>query len=81
MRRVKYTLGIMHWAQDEIRCSRAASITGIYDAEEYNSLLVIALYRATLRKFEANQGDIISKAADLGQFKDKHTWPDWELKL
>ena len=25
MRRIKYTLGIMHWVQDEGRCSRTAS--------------------------------------------------------
>ena len=33
MRCVKYTLVIIHWAQDEIRCSRKASLIGIADAE------------------------------------------------
>ena len=34
MRRVKYTLDIMNWAQDESRYSWTASVTGITNAEE-----------------------------------------------
>ena len=79
MRSVKYTLGIMHWKQYESRCSRAASLPGIDDAEEYKAILGIALDRATLRKVEADQADTISKAADPLKFKYKCTWPEWEV--
>ena len=43
VRCVTYNLGIMHWAQDERRCSRMAYLTGIVDAEEYKALLGTAL--------------------------------------
>ena len=33
MRRLEYTLGIINWAQDEIRCSRTLYLTGITDTE------------------------------------------------
>ena len=39
MRCVKCTLDIMHWSQDERRCSCMASLTGITNAEEYKALL------------------------------------------
>ena len=74
MRRVKYTLGIIHWAHIESRCSCMASFTGVSDAEEYKSVLYTVLYRATIRKVEANQADTISKVANPGKFKDKRTW-------
>ena len=70
MRRVEYTLGIINWAQDEIRCSRTTSLIDIADAEEYKALLGKALDRATLRKFEADQTDTIIKEGDLEKFKD-----------
>ena len=73
MRRMKYTLGIMHWVQDESRCSRTVSITGISDAEEYKALLGTSLDCATLRKVEYGQSETISKAADPGKFKDERT--------
>ena len=34
MRRVKYNLGIMHWAQGESHCYCMAYLTGISDTEE-----------------------------------------------
>ena len=49
MQHVNYTLGIMHWAQDEIRCSRTETLTGMSDAEEHKALLGIYLGSATLR--------------------------------
>ena len=67
MRRVKYSLCIMQWAQDEICCSHTASPTRISDSKEYNPLLGIAL------------DDTIRKAADPVKFKDKCTWPKWEV--
>ena len=47
--------------------------------EFYSALLGISLDRATLMKFESNQADTISKAANPGKFEDKRTWPEWEL--
>ena len=73
MWRVKYTLGIMHWAQDETRRPCTSSLTGISDAKEYKDLLDIALYRGMIRKVEADQADTISKAADTETFKDERT--------
>ena len=67
MRRVKYSLCIMHWAQDEICCSHTAPPTGISDSKEYNPLLGIAL------------DDTIRKAAYPVKFKDKCTCPEWEV--
>ena len=79
MRRVKYTLGIMHWAQDDSRCSCKASLTGIADAEEYKALLGTALDLSRLKKVGANQDATTSKAKDPGKLKDKSTWPEWEV--
>ena len=81
MRHMKYNLGIMHWVQDESRCSSTASLTGIAYSEEYKSLLVTTMDRATLRKADADQADTISKAAYPGNFKDEYTWPKWEVKF
>ena len=81
MRRVKYALCIMNWAQSESPCSCTESLTGIADTREYKALLVIALYRATLRKVGAYQADTIRKAADPGKFKDDSTWTEWEVKF
>ena len=81
MQRVNYTLGIMHWAQDERRCSRTASLTGIADAEEYKALLGTTLDRATLINVEAYQADTISNAGNLVKFKEKRTWHEWEVKF
>ena len=39
MWRVKYTLGVMHWAQDGNRWYRTVSLTGVSNAEEYKALL------------------------------------------
>ena len=50
LRCVKYTLVIMHWAQDESRCSRTGSLIGIDDSEGYKAILVTALYQATISK-------------------------------
>ena len=74
MRRVKYTLGIMHWAQDESRCSCTESLTWIADAEEYKPLWGTALDQAMLLKVESDQANTIIKAEYPGKFKDKITW-------
>ena len=33
-----------------------------------------------LRTVESDQADTISKAADIGKFKDERTWTEWEVK-
>ena len=81
MRRVKDTLVIMQWAQYESRCSRIAYSTGIVDAEEYKSLLGIALYIATISKVGDYHANTISKASDPLKFKDERTWTEWEVKF
>ena len=81
LQRIKYTLGIMHWAQGESRCSCTASLTEITDADEYKALLGTVLDQSALRKVEANQDDTISKAEYPGKFKDKRTWTEWEVKF
>ena len=81
MWRVKYTLVIMHWSKNESRYSRTASLTGITDAEEYKALLGTALDRAKQKKVESDQAETIRKAAYPGEFKDKHTWTECEVKL
>ena len=71
----------MHWSQGESRCYRTESRTGIADIEEYKALLDIALDFATLSKVEADQGYTLSKTDDPGKFKDKRTWPEWEVNF
>ena len=71
----------MHWSQGESRCYRTESQTGIADIEEYKALLDIALDCSTLSKVEADQGYTLSKTDDPGKFKDKRTWPEWEVKF
>ena len=78
---VKYTLGIMHWAQDESYWSRTASLTGISDTDKHKALLGSVLDRSALRNVESDQAETIRKAAYPGKFKDERTWPDWEVKF
>ena len=54
------------------------SIQDIADAEKFKQLLNTLIQRAALRKVEDNQVNTISKAANLGKFRDKRKWPDWE---
>ena len=81
MRPVKYNLGITQWAQDESRCSRTASLTGIADSKEYKALLGTALEYATLRKVKSNQADTNSKAYDPGKLKYERTRTKWKVKI
>ena len=76
IRRVKYTLGIINWAQYKSRCACTESLTGIADAKEYKALLGVALDCATLWKVEAKQAGTINKADNSGKFKDEHTYPE-----
>ena len=76
MQHIKYILGIMHWSQEESNCSCTSYLTVIADTDKYKDLLDIALDHATLRKFESNQADTLSKSSDSGKFKDERAWTD-----
>ena len=77
MRRIKWLISMMHWAQDHQRCSEDPDVNDIANADEFKEALVSAQC-ASLRKTDAEQVDTISKAVDQGKFKDKKKWPDWE---
>ena len=78
MRRIKWLIAMMHWAQDFKRCSLIPVLDDINNADEFKEVLQVAAQRATLRKTDTDQVDTISKAADPGKFKDEKKWPDWE---
>ena len=78
MRHIKWLIAMMHWAQDFKRCSLIPVLDDINNADEFKEVLQVAAQRATLRKTDTDQVDTISKAADLGKFKDEKKWPNWE---
>ena len=78
MRRIKWLISMMDWAQDQQRCSEDPDLDDIASADEFKEALLVSAQRASLRKTDAEQVDIISKAADPGKFKDEKKWPDWE---
>ena len=78
MRRIKWLIAMMHWAQDFKRCSLVPVLDDINNADEFKEVLQVSAQRATLRKTDTDQVDTISKAADPGKFKDEKKWPDWE---
>ena len=78
MRRIKWLISMMHWAQDHQRCSEDPDLDDIANADEFKEALLVSAQRASLRKTDAEQVDTISKAADPGKFQDEKKWPDWE---
>ena len=78
MRRIKWLISMMHWAQDHQQCSEDPDLDDIANADKFKEALLVSAQRASLRKTDAEQVDTISKAADPGKFKDKKKWPDWE---
>lgn len=78
LRRTRYLIGLIHWAQDYQRIGEEPSIVGIQDAIQFRSALDEAYERADVRKVEKEQSDTVSKAADPGKFKDERKWPEWE---
>ena len=78
VRRIKWLISMMHWAQDHQRCSEDPDLDDIANADEFKEALLVLAQRASLRKTDAEQVDTISKAADPGKFKDEKKWPDWE---
>ena len=78
MRRIKWLISMMHWAQDHQQCSEVPDLDDIANAVEFKEALLVSAQRASLRKIDAKQVDTISKAADPGKFKDEKKLPDWE---
>ena len=78
MRRIKWLISMMRWAQDHQRCSEDPDLDDIANVDEFKEALLVSAQRTSLRKTDAEQVDTISKAADPGKFKDKKKWPDWE---
>ena len=65
----KLLVGIMHWAQDNDRCSREPTFDDIPDGDTFK--LPRSIERANLHKVDQDQVDTISKVADPGKFKDE----------
>ena len=78
MRRIKWLISMMHWAQDHQQCSEDPDLDDIANTDEFKEALLVSAQRASLRKTDAEQVDTISKAVDPGKFKDEKKWPDWE---
>ena len=78
LRRIRYMIGLIHWAQDFGRVGEEPSLEGINDTVQFRTVLDEASQRADVRKIEKDQSDTVSKAADPGKFKDERKWPEWE---
>ena len=78
MQQIKWLLGLMHWVQDQDRCSRPPTAADVADDNVFKEVLNISIRRATLCKVDNDQVETISKAADPGKFKDECKWADWE---
>ena len=78
LRRIRFMNGLIHWVQDYGRIGEEPTIVGIDNAEQFRAALDDAFHRADVRKIEKDQSDMVSKAADLGKFKDERKWPEWE---
>ena len=78
MWRIKWLLGLMHWLQDQDRCSRPPTAADVVDDDALKEVLSVSICRAALRKVDDDQVETISKAADPGKFKDERKWADWE---
>ena len=78
MPQIKWLLGLMHWVQDQDRCSRPLTAADVVDDDALKEVLNVSIRRAALRKVDDDQVETISKAADQGKFKDERKWEDWE---
>ena len=77
MRRTKWLIAMMHWVQDFSCCSKQPTIDDFVTANNFKQALSTAVQRASLRKVDMDQVDMISKAADPGKLKDERKWPEW----
>jgi hypothetical protein len=78
LRIARNLIGLAHWVQDFARVGEEPNLLGIDNALQFRTALDEASTRADVQKVEKNQSDTVSKAADLGKFKDKCKWPEWE---
>ena len=78
MRRIKWLLSLMHWVQDQDRCSRPPTAPDVVDDDTLKEVLYVSIRHAALCKVDNDQVETISKAADPGKFKDECKWADWE---
>ena len=78
MQRIKWLPGLMHWVQDQDRCSHPPTAADVVNDDALKEVLNVSIHRAALRKVNDNQVETISKAADPGKFKDERKWADWE---
>ena len=78
MWRIKWLLGLMHWVQDQDRCSRPPTAANVVDDDALKEVLNVLIRHAALHKVNDNQVETYSKAAGPGKFKDECKWADWE---
>ena len=78
MRQIKWFLGLMHWVQDQNRCSGPPTAADVVEDDILKEVLNVSIRRAALCKADDDQVETISKAADPGKFKDERKWADWE---
>lgn len=72
--RTKRMIGMMHWIQDNFRCSIFNP-----DPNEFNLESVeISFERALTRKRVEETFEATSKTATPGKFKDERKWTEWE---
>ena len=71
MRPIKWLLSLMHWVQDQDRCSRPPTAADVADDNEFKEVLNVSIRHAAFRKVDDDQVETISKAADPGKFKDE----------
>ena len=57
MRRTKWLISMMHWAQDHQRCSEDPDLDDIANADEFKEALLVLAQRASLRKTDTEQVD------------------------
>ena len=74
MRKIKWHISLMHWAQDQQLRSEDPDLDDIANADEFKEVLLVSAQWASLRKRDAKQVDKIIKAADPGKFKDEKIW-------
>ena len=74
LRHIRYLIRLIHWVQDFARVGEEPTLAGINNMASFRK----ALDTADVWKVEKDQADTVSKAAELGKFKDKKKWPKWE---
>ena len=67
---------VLQWVQDFQHVCGIPSLDEFNgDPDTFKEALDVAFNRADIRRIEKEQADTVSKAADLGKFKDERKWP------